>query len=1127
MHVGHHTLKSLALAAALSAAYALAPVEAATVWQIGQADNSTAEFGFAPGNYKEYRTPGFFVVGVSDPKTDWPYVQPGVIDGGWAPGSPQTFEIVFGLQAVPADGAATLVLDLADTHSIDPPKLKVDINGHASEHPTPKGAGDASVLGNPTAGREHVIAVEVPAEWLKAGENRISITTLTGSWVLWDAVRFEASADLKLAPIEPRTAIRSIRTEPALFWHGGEEAHPVVLTVTRIGPPAKAEVRVDGQPTGIELRSGTQDVTAYRSPVTEAVTAKVELVADGRSLAEGTVDLAPVRHWEFHIVHQTHLDIGFTHTQEEVLKRQVEHLKTAMRYIDETAGYPPPAQFKWHPEGMWAVDEFMATEPDAAKDKFLADCRARSIHLDSLYAQAMTGMYSEEELMELMSAAKRFERAHGVPVVSAMQSDVPGYTWGLTAALAHNGVDFLSAGPNYFWNQGAHRGGRVMEWADRPFWWVSPSGKEKVLFWMTGWGYSGFHSGRQDVPDSLVFDYIRHLEEKGYPYDMVMWRYSIGGDNGPPSKGLADRIKQWNEKYAWPRLVMARNSDVMKEFAERYGDKIPNQRGDFTPFWEDGSASTAKATGANRRAAERLAQVQILWSMLHPDLALHDRVDTAWNKMVMYDEHTWGAHCSISRPDDPFSVRQDEYKQAYAFDGARLTEELLRDIAAPVAGAAIDVYNTASWPRGGLVLLSKEQSAAGDLVKDDGGKAVPSQRLASGELAVMAGEIPAFGARRYTLHPGTAAPSQGGAKAEGLALANGLLSLEIDPQSGAIKSLRVKGVEGEWVDVSKAEGLNSYLYIIGRNADQGRARVAGPATVVVEDPGPLVATLRVESDAPGCVGPVGLVRRVRLLDGADHVELINTTDKLKERRPEGLYFGFPFNLPGATARVDVPWAVVEVEKDQLPGANRNFYCVQRFVDLSAADRGVTWVTVDAPMLQFDPIKIAQPFGVQYWREHIDPSACLWSWTMNNHWECNYKADQDGLITFRYALRPHAGGYDAVAAQRFGRDVCQPLIAVAADGATPVAAPLLGVEGQGSSVKGGVVVTQVRPSRDGKATMVRLFNVADEPRKVSLAWNRPVGATWISNPMEDETKKAPAQIELAKFEIVTLRTENRP
>jgi alpha-mannosidase len=261
---------------------------------------------------------------------------------------------------------------------------------------------------------------------------------------------------------------------------------------------------------------------------------------------------------------------------------------------------------------------------------------------------------------------------------------------------------------------------------------------------------------------------------------------------------------------------------------------------------------------------------------------------------------------------------------------------------------------------------------------------------------------------------------------------------------------------------------------------------------------------------------------VRIIDGCDHVRLFNTTDKLKERRPEGLYFSFPFDIQGAEARVDAPWCVVRVEQDQIKGANRNYYCVQRFVDLSNDAFGVTWTPIDAPMVQFDPIRIAEAQGLGSWRTFIDPASFLHSWTMNNHWETNFKADQEGVISFAYAIDPHAGGYDPVQAQRFGRETCQPLLVVPADSDRPVQDPPFDLVGDD-----GIILTSLRPSRDGRALMARFMNVADEAQRFSLRWSRPAGRSWISNPMELEVSPCPEMIELGRFEIVTLRVETPP
>jgi hypothetical protein len=1119
--------KMLILSLVLSAGSARAD-ERTILWQIGTSNNDTAEFADGPSDYAAYRSPPLFVVGHSDPRVDWPYVLPGTIDEGWAPGTPQTFEVQFELKAAPS-GICQLVLDFTDTHSVAPPMLRVTVNDRFWDYQTPKGAGDASVFGEPAKGREHVITVSVPADALQPGDNRVSVTSLSDSWVLWDALRFEAPPGTALVPVNEKTAIHSVRAPCALARHEGHDAQVISLNVTHIGKSQAVDVRIGDRATTLDLKSGNHTVDVYVPPVAEPQQAAIEISRQGDVLAATEVDLKPVRRWEIHLVHQTHLDIGYTHTQEEVLNLQVEHLRTALKYIEKTKDYPPGSRFIWHPEGMWAVEEFLRIASEEEKKIFIKACQDKQIHIDALYAQAMTGMYSEEELMELVSAAKRFEKQYGVEVVSAMQSDVPGYTWGLASVLPHNGVKFLSASPNWAADGGAndyfkgpnisgrtHRGGRVFAWADQPFWWVNPSGKHKILFWMPGWGYSGFHGNRGEISEEKVFAYLDHLQSKNYPYDMVYWRYGIGTDNGPPSPDLCDVVKAWNEKFASPRLIVTSNSAVMKQFAERYGDEIPIVKGDYTPYWEDGTASTSKATAVNRRACERLAQVQALWSSLNPSLALHEHIDAAWNKMIMYDEHTWGAYNSISKPDDAFAVHQDKYKQAYAFDGSSLTDALLQQVTrSPKKSATLDVHNTTSWDRDGLVRISQEQSKTGDRVVDDEGRAVPSQRLASGELAFVAKAIPAMGARRYTVRSGEAL-STGAAQGIGSTLKNGLLQLSVDSLSGAISSLRRRELDVDLVDTSKSAGLNDFLYIIGRDADKNRSTVQGPVAITVEDAGPLVATLRVESDAPGCER---LTRRIRLIDGFDHVELLNSTDKLKERRPEGLYFGFPFNVPESVVRVDVPWATVEMDKEQMRGANRNFCCVQRWVDMSNQNHGVTWVTVDAPMVQFDPIKLAPAFGVEHWREHFRPRSHLWSWAMNNHWETNYKADQEGVIEFAYAIRPHAGGYDSVAAQQFGRSICQPLIAVFVDSSKAPIDPLFALEGGD-----GVVVTSVRPSRHGKAWIVRLFNTADESSQVRLRWQRPVRQTWISNPMEEKTQQAPAQLSLVRHEIVTLRVE---
>ncbi|MFV1968114.1 MAG: polysaccharide lyase family protein [Pirellulaceae bacterium] len=922
-----------------------------TLWEIGTSDNLTGEFAQAPGNYRGYRRPGFFVVGQSDPKRDWPYVVPGPSDGGWAQAGPNTFGILFGLRAVPAK-ACRLVLDFVDTHSVRPPKLRIEINGQVWEHQTPRGGSDKSVFGDLTLAREHTVHIDVPPTALQAGNNWIAITSSQGSWALWDAVRLEAPSDAMLD--DAHSMISTVRSEPALVRDGNQMKQPVTIGVLLAKEAASpALVRVDGATSQVVPAAKGQHVIEMLLPPVAANTREtVRLVMNERVVDEKSFERQPVRKWEIHLLHQTHLDVGYTHTQKEVLQRQVRFLHTALELIRETKDYPEDARFKWHPEGMWAIDEFLRTATADERAEFLEAIRRGSIHLDGFYVHMLTGLGTEEELLHLMQPAKDFETKYGVKVTTAIGSDVPGYTWGLVSAMGQQGLKYLNMAPN-----NNHRLGYVYLLGNKPFYWTDPSGDHKVLCWMVPNSYIHFWGGRNRDVGAAVLQFIDHyLVAKDYPYDIAQIRYSIGGDNGHPDSDLARQVKAWNEKYAFPRIILSTNTRLFAEFEQRYGQDLPTLAGDLTPYWEDGAASTAADLAIHRHAKNDLDQAERLWAMVAPEEKLHDPFGQAWHNAIMYDEHTWGAHCSISKPFSEFTISQEKFKQQFAHATRDIAATILNRVTAGIqapGSKTIDLYNTASWDRSGMVLLPSSMSSFGDRLIDTEGNDVPTQRLGSGELAVSVPRVPAFGAKRLQ-QTSEKATYRGDVLAKGNILENSKIKIVIDPANGAIASLFSKILDKELVDSTQGRGLNDYLYTIGRATGENYSRITSPVDTSVEDEGPVVGTPRVASDAPGCSQ---LVRRVRIYHDSERIDLINDMDKVQELQPESAYFVFPFNIPEGQPRIDTPYAVVRPEQDQLPGANRNYYCVQRWVDVSNADFGVTWITHDAPMLKFHPFKI--------------------------------------------------------------------------------------------------------------------------------------------------------------------------
>ena len=72
-------------------------------------------------------------------------------------------------------------------------------------------------------------------------------------------------------------------------------------------------------------------------------------------------------------------------------------------------------------------------------------------------------------------------------------------------------------------------------------------------------------------PLGLLPDHLENLEKANYPYDMVHLRYDIGSDNGPPDPRLPDIVREWNKRYAYPKLVISTVGETFREFEKGAG----------------------------------------------------------------------------------------------------------------------------------------------------------------------------------------------------------------------------------------------------------------------------------------------------------------------------------------------------------------------------------------------------------------------------------------------------------------------------------------------------------------------------------------------------------------------------
>ena len=706
---------------------------------------------------------------------------------------------------------------------------------------------------------------------------------------------------------------------------------PIQITVMHFGAPAEMKVYVKGDyhPIDFMVWNGLQVLEIPALAATSStkhlqVTARIA----GKLVTDTILELQPIIHRDIHLVHHSHTDIGYSHLQAEVETIQNNNIWKALELIDRTKDYPEDSRFVWNVESLWAVENFLGIASEADKQRFIAAVKAGSIALSANYANILTGLCTPEEMHWIVEYADSLRKWYDLPITMAMQTDIPGMSWSMVDAYAAHGIRHLSQGPNYIPDMpdgGDRIGSTLREQGDKPYWWKGTTGRDSILVWTAGQGYGGWHGytagAIKERGTRKIAAYMNDLAAKGYPYDMVQWRYNIVSDNGPVDSTLSDFVRDWNEKYSSPRLIIANAGTMMQQFEEKYGERIPTWSGDFTPYWEDGAYSTAAEEGSVRVLSARLTNLieaaKILDKPIDPHLLYR-----AKRSIVMWHEHTWGAWCSISDPDAHFTTDQWRVKQLFAHDADRFVGTINYDLNSAMRTASVDY----------------------------GGNWID----------------------------------------------------QIPPE--LLPLLRVKTVKRDVERLPISRSPND-LFSIVDGLDVAHAQVFEGATLMFQD----------------------------TLNGRVHWQY--WLDAPKTREKYGIHGALPFNIPNATVRIGIGDTCVTPESGRIPGSNNDFFCAQRWIDVSNDSMGVTIVCPQGAIWEIgemvderkvNPGRGTNPEYYKAWKTEAKSSSTIYLYALNNYWHTNFKADQEGPITFDLYLKMH-GPFKLEDARRFGLEMTRPLI----------------------------------------------------------------------------------------------------
>jgi alpha-mannosidase len=241
-----------------------------------------------------------------------------------------------------------------------------------------------------------------------------------------------------------------------------------------------------------------------------------------------------------------------------------------------------------------------------------------------------------------------------------------------------------------------------------------------------------------------------------------------------------------------------------------------------------------------------------------------------------------------------------------------------------------------------------------------------------------------------------------------------------------------------------------------------------------------------------------------------------------------VYFAFPFAMEHPQFRYETQNGSVDPGRDQLPGAGKEWFSVQHWVEAEEGGLSVAMVPVDASLVTLGDI-----FRATWPQQFGQRPGTIFSYVMNNYWDTNYAAGQGGDFTFRYVLT--SGDHlPPTALSRLGWEEMTPAEVdqiTSQDKALDSPRPLTAAKGSFVQVdQPNVVLVTWKEAEDGDGTVLRFLEVGGQSNTVDVQTPRlDVKSAWSSDALERkqgalETSGHGFHFAVKPFQIVTVRLE---
>jgi hypothetical protein len=763
---------------------------------------------------------------------------------------------------------------------------------------------------------------------------------------------------------------------------------------------------------------------------------------------------------EINLVHFSHTDVGFTDSPSVCRELYRRYLDLALDAVLDTIDKPADQRFYWTAEATMPVNDWwQAAQPDR-RQQFLKAVRSGQLEVSALAFNNTP----------FMNAAQWQTMTHWLPEDLwkqvqprvAIQDDVNGVPRAAALALLDRGVHYLFTGIN------EDSGGLPFP---RPsaFWWKMPDGRRLFVWLNIGYG-SGFDFfepaewRRGPVPRAADTSFrpprageilrtdetslraahrqclarVQQLEQSGYRHELLtisitsQWRF----DNDPPFPPLAEFVAAWNRLGLKPRLRLTTAGDAMQRMEKVLGPTAPEQSGEWTDWWANGTGSAPREVAASRAAKRFLAAAES--PVFGPlDAGTRQIADELYRDLCLFDEHTWGSSLSVARPYSLDAQGQFTEKAILAYRPMARAEWLLSQRARTAwtqAGEGLFLANPTPAPFTGWVRLiatalrdnyqSLEDPKTGarfalsfepgiepwgrpqrpeDLSREDISATFPDH--APNKIArFWIDRLDAQSVRRLQFSTRKIeSPGSPTTKAPDIQTDDsGWPVSAVWP--GMKRPLFLKGF-GEFSSV-QVHGFAPRHILADIRGQRGKAReklrrehldevpaLANEKATVMNTPNTIVFT-----QALGHPRLEWATRVAEFWRGAPRARLTLRLNRRSSAAPEIFYLAFPLPTGGALPRLSCGGQPFIPFTDQLGATCKDYFAFDGWAEYVTPDGRWLWVSRDAPLVTFGA-------GATLARRETPPEDIhrLVVMLFNNFWYTNFAADEHGIMEFQFDL----------------------------------------------------------------------------------------------------------------------------